>query len=339
MANIMINDVCNLQCPYCFANKYVNGDTTTDITYANFKKAVDWINREGAERIAFIGGEPTLHAQFEDLIKYAASQRRPEQEIMVFTNGLFDEDKIDLFKKYHIGMLINLNSYEDIGRKKYNKVVENIKKMRLKGMHASIGINFYKGDLDTKFVLDVIREFGYEELRVGITSPNTSEKIARGPFAYYEEIKKPLFKLIEDCAKLGCGVHFDCQRIPICIMKDKIDYIRGLEDKYGVRIDVFDCSNCTPVLDITTDLQVARCFGVSGNDITVPMEAFANERDLWGYFATNVDAIGRLIPMDEKCMDCYDRNIGLCQGGCLTFKLDKILKTVKVGKTKEFKEA
>ena len=84
MGNIMINEVCNLQCPYCFANKYVNGDTSTDITYANFKKAVDWVNRgETAEswnpnieppRIGVIGGEPTVHPQFQDLLMYAVGQ-------------------------------------------------------------------------------------------------------------------------------------------------------------------------------------------------------------------------------------------------------------------------
>lgn len=337
MANIMVNDVCNLQCPYCFANKYVNGDTSTDISYGNFKKAVDWIVdsysdeecARGEGRIALIGGEPTLHAQFPDLIQYAAMRRKPGQGVLVFTNGLFNPEYIDLFKKHRVNLLINLNSPEDIGEKRYEKVVNNIRQMRLKGVAVSVGINFYKGDMDIKFVLDLIEELSLDELRVGVTSPNTPEKIAKGPFAYFNEIKEPVIRLAEECAKRGCGIHFDCQRIPNCIMRDRVDYIRELSRMYDIPIDILGCSTCTPVLDISTDLKVVRCFGVSGRDIGVPMESFSREQDVWGYFNTNIDGVAKLIPADNRCIDCYDRNIGECQGGCIAFKMEKVKDIVK----------
>lgn len=44
MANIMLTDVCNLRCPYCFANEFVNVDKN-EISEQNFKKAVDFIYR------------------------------------------------------------------------------------------------------------------------------------------------------------------------------------------------------------------------------------------------------------------------------------------------------
>lgn len=42
MANIMMTDVCNLRCPYCFANEFVNKDTN-EISEENFNRAVDFI--------------------------------------------------------------------------------------------------------------------------------------------------------------------------------------------------------------------------------------------------------------------------------------------------------
>ncbi len=37
MANIMINEDCNLRCPYCFANEFVN-KKTNNVTEENFIK-------------------------------------------------------------------------------------------------------------------------------------------------------------------------------------------------------------------------------------------------------------------------------------------------------------
>lgn len=132
MANIMINEVCNLSCPYCFANKYVNGDCSTEISYTNFIKAVDFINKSNGNRIGIIGGEPTLHSRFLDLLDYAIANRLPEQDILLFTNGLEIEPFIDYFSKNNIGLLINVNSPEDIRETSYNKVYENIGLLRKK---------------------------------------------------------------------------------------------------------------------------------------------------------------------------------------------------------------
>jgi len=339
MANIMVNELCNLQCPYCFANKYVNGDNSTDISYANFKKAVDWINekhiRNGAPwpidrevpRIGIIGGEPTLHENLEDLLMYALRERLPNQDILVFTNALYMDPYIEFFAKNDISILINLNSPEDIGEEDYQKTVDNIRKMRLKGMHFSLGVNFYKGDLDTKFVLDVIEEFAVRELRVGVTSPNTKEKIDEGSFAYFTEITEPIVRLIEDAAALDCAVHFDCQKIPECIITKYEDRIRPLMER--LPINIFEHARCTPVIDILPDLKVARCFGVSGDNITVPMESFETEEDVMAYFATNIDNVAMLTVKHEKCIRCYSRNVGKCQSGCIVFKLDNVLKMTK----------
>ena len=329
MANIMVNDVCNLKCPYCFANEYVNGDTSTDITYANFKKAVDWINKSSdidktAHRVALIGGEPLLHHQFEDLIEYASRERRPGQELLVFTNGIYADKYVDLFSRHRVSLLLNINSYEDIGQKAYDRLVNNIRLLRLKGVHASIGINFYKADQDMSFILNIIKEFGFLSLRIGIVSPNTEEKRSMGSFFYYNEIKDSLMNFIEECAKLGCAAHFDCQKIPFCIMRHLTDRVRKIEEENHVSLDLFDCRGCHPVLDITTDLKVARCFGVSKREDTYPMDLFETEHHAEDFFRTNYDNPGLLIPGNPECVTCKERVFGYCQGGCLSYKLDKI---------------
>lgn len=341
----MVNDVCNLKCPYCFANEYVNGDTSTDITYANFKKAVDWINHssdvvQDAQRVALIGGEPLLHHQFEDLIDYACRERRPGQDILVFTNGICADRYVDLFARNQISLLINVNSHEDIGEIAYRKLVDNIRMMRLKGVQMSVGVNFYKANQDMSFILDIIKEFGFMSLRIGIVSPNTEEKRALGSFHYYKEITEPLMNFIEECAKLGCQAHFDCQKIPYCIMKDQLDRIQKIEEKYRVPLGELtsDCGACHPVLDITTDLMVARCFGVSKREDTWPMDMFATEMEATDFFRTNYDNLGYLLHVNEECSTCKDAMLGRCQGGCISYKINLINKAVRRPKVTAIKQ-
>lgn len=46
MANIMLTDACNLKCPYCFANEFVNKDKN-DITEEAIDEAKDFIVGDG----------------------------------------------------------------------------------------------------------------------------------------------------------------------------------------------------------------------------------------------------------------------------------------------------
>jgi len=68
MANIMLTKRCNLKCPYCFAEEFVNksGD---DISIENFKVALDFALTNPHEQIGLIGGEPTLHNNFKEILE------------------------------------------------------------------------------------------------------------------------------------------------------------------------------------------------------------------------------------------------------------------------------
>ena len=313
----------------CFANKYVNGDHRTDITYGNFKKAVDWINKSGdmvgqSLRVALIGGEPLLHHDLESLIEYACMQRRPNQEILVFSNCLELDKYVELFAKNNISVLLNLNSPKAIGEKKFKKTIDNVALARKHGVRISMGVNYYDPAMDTGFILDTVKEFSFTDVRLGLACPNTSEKRAEGPFPYLNALKEPILKLTKELAALGCGAHNDCMKFPSCILSDDSEYIDSLCEKHRVEIDFCTHAKCNPVIDILTDLRIVRCFGVSGDKYAVPMDYFETEMDAISYFETSIDNLGLMIPLEEKCVACYHKVTGKCQGGCLGYKLERI---------------
>ena len=87
MANIMLTSICNLSCPYCFANEFVNR-SNVEITEENFRKAMEFILRDGSEHsVGLIGGEPTTHSQFEKLLRIVLADRRVKVGSL-YTNGI-----------------------------------------------------------------------------------------------------------------------------------------------------------------------------------------------------------------------------------------------------------
>ena len=62
--NIAITNYCNLKCPYCFANKFIESEKQS-ITEDQLDKILDFLFYSNLNKykhkIGIIGGEPTLH--------------------------------------------------------------------------------------------------------------------------------------------------------------------------------------------------------------------------------------------------------------------------------------
>ena len=53
MANIFLTRKCNLKCPYCFADEFVN-KKNEEVTLENFEKILNFIKKDGTSRIGLI---------------------------------------------------------------------------------------------------------------------------------------------------------------------------------------------------------------------------------------------------------------------------------------------
>lgn len=330
MAHIHMTDCCNLKCPYCFANEFVNHDVN-EISEEAFHKAIEFIlTGKDEKKIGLIGGEPLLHSQFEKLASSLLEIEKLER-IVIYTNGVFIDKYLNLLSNEKFGMLINCNNANDIGQIAYDRMVDNIDKLidtrgSVKGVF--LGINMYKTDFEYEYLVELLKKHHMRRVRISITVPNTDERRMQAPLIYFKEIKDRMIEFFEVCLSNDILPCFDCNKMPACVFTEK-DVVR-IENAFANSnrkikdvMSVFHNVRCNPVVDILPDLTAVRCFGMS-ESTKVKINKFQSFDELYRYYLGSVDDFAFQTTHSGECRDCYDRITRHCMGGCLAYKARNI---------------
>ena len=136
MANIALLNRCNLRCPYCFANDYIENEGE-DITVDTFSELLDFVAPDPS--LGIIGGEPLLHKDFDKIMSIAQDDFRFNR-ITVFTNGIFIDKHLSALINRKTTVLINVNSKGDIGKDNFERLDNNISALMQAGIKANIDI-------------------------------------------------------------------------------------------------------------------------------------------------------------------------------------------------------
>ncbi len=342
MANVMITDVCNLRCPYCFANEFVN-HSANEISIENFKKALDFIATEPNAKLGLIGGEPTIHSNFRELLEIIIRDPRFSNAVL-YTNGVrVDEFAKELaHPKFHI--LWNCNSPEDMGQKAFDKMCENLDLLfnsYYMGDRITLGINIYENNFKYDYLLKLLKKYGKNHVRMSITVPNTSEKRDFNVKRYFLDIKPKFKEFVYAMLSNDIVPTYDCNKMPFCLLSEEefasIDRLirKKQAERQAAKLPPLplpmsdsaiytDVVHCSPVVDIRQDLTAIRCFGLS--DCTkVKISDFKSLPDLRSYYSNEIDAYAFRFGIMDECESCYRRKTLRCAGGCLAFKIADIL--------------
>jgi len=127
MANIILTKDCNKNCSYCFAQK--GKDETMSLSmYSSILDKID------SKHIQLLGGEPTLHPQFGEVLSLAFNKI---ESITLISNFLFSDEiltiLVSFIKKnpHKIVFLVNATDLDvgnrmNIFKKNYNKIYETL---------------------------------------------------------------------------------------------------------------------------------------------------------------------------------------------------------------------
>jgi MoaA/NifB/PqqE/SkfB family radical SAM enzyme len=81
--NLDLTSACNFSCPFCVDSKLINAGK--NLTVEDIKKTINTLHSNGLLSVILIGGgEPTLHRDFEEIVRYLKGKRL---QIGIVTNG------------------------------------------------------------------------------------------------------------------------------------------------------------------------------------------------------------------------------------------------------------
>lgn len=333
MANIMLTDVCNLHCPYCFANEFVN-KSDTEISEEAFFKAVDFILGDGTHHsVGLIGGEPTTHSRFAQLLMGLIQDKRADA-IILYTNGVLLDQFMELVTHKKVHMLINCNAPEDIGQAHYDRMCANLDYLyrnKLVEDNMTLGINMYKPDFSYCYIIDLLTKYHQNHVRVSITVPNMEHTRNHNAHHYFQSMKERLLLFFKELLTNGIVPRFDCNKLPHCQLtpKELLPFQEFLNDaslrSEIMKSNIYDSIvKCTPVVDIRQDLTAVRCFGLS--EVTKQhISNFKSITELIHFYTRTIDAYAYNTVYSAQCVECKHRKTLECSGGCLAFKINEIL--------------
>jgi radical SAM protein with 4Fe4S-binding SPASM domain len=317
MPNVLLTQRCVRSCPYCFAKKHMGSAIPDDIiAWEDIVYIADLLIESGNRSISLLGGEPTLHPDFSEIVLYLNARGLHTH---VFTSGIMSEStfatvkaKLGKLPKTLLTWVCNVNDPSQSPQSELRLVRRFLSDF---STQASLGFNIYAPDFDLRFLIDYINAFGLERhIRLGLAHPIPGEM---NQYLRKEDLPRMAQKIMDvlpDMRRFKIEPGFDCG-FPYCMFNDE-----QIGKLYAVMRERLRFS-CGPAIDISPDMSVWSCFPLS-NVSKRSLYEFNSIHEVHEHY----EDMGRRIRMEasglfEECDTCPHREQGLCSGGCLAHML------------------
>ncbi len=319
MANLLLTQRCVRSCPYCFAGRHMaESPREGTLSWEDLVHVADLCRASGDSRMQLLGGEPTLHPDFPEMVLYLLERGF---QVIVFTSGVMSEEALlraeGLFAGIppeRLGFLANLND-PALTPCPPAETAAVARFLAAFGERVRPGFNIHRLDFSLDFLLDLINRFGLQRsIRLGLSHPIFGRGNA---FIAPKDMAQVVERVFSFAAKMeACRVvpGFDCG-FPLCAFRDQ--HLAWLQ-RMGAGPQVFGCG---PVVDIGPDLSVWPCFPLSSFRKRSLLE-FDDLRQAHAHYQqvhekVRVEA-GGIFP---ACDACPSRERGACAGGCIAHLL------------------
>jgi MoaA/NifB/PqqE/SkfB family radical SAM enzyme len=311
MPNILLTNQCDLKCPYCFAiNEIVEQKPVgnNELSLKNFKIILDFLERSGDKKVRLMGGEPTLHSQFKEIIDYTLDRGF---NVQVFTNGLFSSQIANFLagKGVDIKYSFNINPPEMYSSKLWNRILRNLEK--LSSFESSlIGAVIWQKDFRIDYLIDLTKKHPIKIIMLRIANPIVNQKNQYLTLDQYPALARNLIREIKKANRNKVRVGFGCGFSKRMFGKGQLAILK----KYQVANLNWGCQGNSGRFDITPDLSVFRCFPLS-NWQRKKLTDFEDSQSVENYFNSIM----------AKYQSENSKNDFISQGPCFSYLLSRNL--------------
>lgn len=309
MANLMISDVCNLDCSYCFAREHMQAVKQEHlprfISLEAFTERLDLLDRLGIGEARLIGGEPTLHPRFVELVELA---RQRGKKIAVFSHGVLSEAALDCLAALppeECSLLVNMNA---AGRQPAREAARRYQVLQRLGPRVLTGYNIYQVDFNADQLLPLILETGCRKaIRLGLAQPSLGAHNQCLHPKQYTLIAPGIVRLAQNAHQHGIRLEFDCGFVRCMFSDEQLLTLQVAGVKAGW--------HCGPVPDIDLSGRALHCFPLA-NSIAASIGCIINLDDLIEALSAQT-RLHRIAGIYRECSNCQFKLGGECRGGCL----------------------
>jgi len=275
-----------------------------------FEKALDYISRSGMRQVRLMGGEPTLHPDFQSFVLIALDM---DFDIMLFSNGLA-EDNISGFLESipdaKLTVLLNTIHPDE----KFTEGIEQQQKfMKKLGSRIIPGVNIFRVGQKLDYLLEYVIQYHLrEEVRIGI-----SHSVLSGNNEYlhpkqYQNVGHEIVKFKSKTQEEGISIGFDCGFVP-CMFPAAYQNLFAKEFKKAG-------NGCHPIIDMLSDGTFISCYPLH-NLLKVKMNDEIYARDVIRQFNDALSPFSG-IGIYPHCTSCFLFR-KQCNGGCMSFRIQR----------------
>jgi hypothetical protein len=311
MANLAISAVCNQKCPYCFTSDHFGTVTHREafMTIEAFEAGLDFLDRSHLDEVRLLGGEPTLHPQFPQLVALA---RMRHKKITVFSNGLMPERSIACLEELPPGectVIVNVGSPASDNEAVFLQQYSTLRRL---ASRALVGFNIYRPDFEAEFLLPLVKETGCQPMiRLGLAQPCLSGVNEYLRPVCYQFVGVKITRLAQAAAKRDVKLALDCGFVR-CMFSDRaLATLKTLGAAVGWR--------CSPILDVDTTSQVIHCYPLS-KFLRLPLTP-DSDAPTWRQVFEQHTRPYRPAGIFRECSTCFFKQSEECSGGCLSLTM------------------
>ncbi|MDE2183386.1 MAG: radical SAM protein [Alphaproteobacteria bacterium] len=310
MANILLTNKCVRACPYCFAGQEM-AQASAFLSWENVVYLADFLLASAHSRVSLLGGEPTLHPQFTDILVYLLERGFT---VTVFTSGIMSKTALTELAAHvaalppeRLNFVCNLNNpaQTDTLKSETHKLHDFLAALGPRTMPA---FNIYRSDFDIGFIFELVARFAMKKrLRLGIAHPIPGAANEAITVADIGAVIERLCSFRAAFEQSRVRPSFDCG-FPLCRITDA-------ELGWLVRLTGRADFKCTPAIDITPDMQVYCCFPLSSLNRRSIYD-FDSFNAVVAYYRSLQERIrGDIAGIYAECGACVHRAERTCAGG------------------------
>ncbi|MFA5961062.1 MAG: radical SAM protein [Parcubacteria group bacterium] len=312
--NILLTEKCNLSCSYCFAKNEMAAASKKEMDLVDFEKILNFLENNNEKEVRLMGGEPTLHSRFKEIIELVLSRNL---RVMLFTNGIFSEELAFWMasKGPSIRYAFNITAAIFASETIRTLAEQNLKFLKKTStIYGNITIDSMRFD-DTSLV-DFVRDNEIDFIRLGIANnmiPNKLNSVA----IQYERVVAGMMGLIMRLKQTGASqISLNCGFTPCMFQPYQMEQLRNEK----VKIRGWGCQGKLGTLDISADLSAFPCFATD-NLKARNILSFTNLKKVKNFSEKifHYQADHAVIYSGSDCRKCSYFKKQECSGPCIGY--------------------